>query len=73
MPFTAANVFTETVKALPPTEKLRLAALILEDLAKPSLEAIDISDSWSREDELDLSTFTMRYAEEAYPEDEALV
>jgi hypothetical protein len=73
MPPTAADVFTDSVKTLPPTEKLRLAALILDDLAKPSLEAIDISDSWSREDELDLSAFTLRYAEETYPEDETLV
>jgi hypothetical protein len=34
MALTAQEVFTETVRVLPPTERLRLAALILQDLAQ---------------------------------------
>jgi len=33
MAISAQEVFAETVRALPPTERLRLAALILQDLS----------------------------------------
>jgi hypothetical protein len=39
MALTAQEVFTETVRDLPPSERLRLAALILQDLAQSSAEA----------------------------------
>jgi len=34
MALTAQEVFAETVRALAPSERLRLAALILQDLAQ---------------------------------------
>ena len=35
MALTAQEVFAETVRALPPSERLRLAALILQDQHSP--------------------------------------
>ena len=41
MSVTAQEVFTETVRSLPPTERLRLAALILQDLAQTDMAVVD--------------------------------
>jgi len=73
MALTAQEVFAETVRALPPSERLRLAALILQDLAQSEVAVVDRSDTWSEQDQNDLTTFSLQYAAELYPEDEELV
>lgn len=70
---TAQEVFTETVRALPLAERLRLAALILEDLAQSDVTLVDSSDTWSEEDQHDLTAFSFQYAATLYPEGEELV
>jgi hypothetical protein len=47
MAMTAQEVFTETVRALPPSERLRVAALILQELAQSDLAVVGRSDTWS--------------------------
>jgi len=73
MPTTAQDVFTETVRALPPTERLRLASLILNDLAQTNLAIVEVADTWNEEDQNDLTAFSLRYAAAVYREDEELV
>jgi hypothetical protein len=73
MALTAQEVFTETVRDLPPSERLRLAALILQDLAQSEVAVVDRSDTWTEQDQCDLTTFSLQYAAELYPEDEELV
>jgi hypothetical protein len=70
MALTAQELFRETVSALPPKERLRLAALILQDLAQSEG---DTHSTWSDQDERDVSTASLRYAAELYPEDKELV
>jgi len=70
---TAHQVFTETVLALPPSERLRLASLILQDLTKSEVTAVDRRDDWNQQDLSDLTTFSLQYAAQIYPEDEELV
>ncbi|OGO40732.1 MAG: hypothetical protein A2Z04_03845 [Chloroflexi bacterium RBG_16_57_9] len=73
MPTTAQEIFVETVRALPPTERLRLAAIILEDLTQSHLSVVDTSDTWSEQDQSDLTAFSLQYAATLYPEEEELV
>lgn len=73
MALTAQEVFAETVLALPPGERLRLAALILQDLAQADVAVVDHSDIWTEQDQHDLTTFSLQYAAELYPEDEGVV
>lgn len=70
---TAQEVYQQTVRALPPTERLRLAALILDDLTQADLTFIDSGTIWSEQDQRDLTTFSLEYASTIYPEDEELV
>jgi len=73
MALTAQEVFTETVRSLPLSERLRLAALILQELAQPNVAVVDQSDTWSGKDQADLTAVSLKYAEELYPEEESLV
>lgn len=73
MSITAQEVFTETVRSLPPTERLRLAALILQDLAQADMAVVDVSSVWSEQDQRDLTAFSLQYAAKLYPEEDELV
>lgn len=73
MTITAQEVFAETVQALPPTERLRLAALILQDLAHSDVAVVDTSGEWSDQDQRDLTAFSLQYASKLYPEEDELV
>ncbi|MEG4494279.1 DUF433 domain-containing protein [Microcoleus sp. D3_18_C4] len=44
------------------TERLRLATLILNELSQPNLAVVEPSDTWTEEDCLDFTTFSLQYA-----------
>ena len=69
---TAQEVFDETVRPLPVNERVRLASLILQDLAEAELQVVDVSDSWSEQDLRDVTAYSLRRAEALYPEDEEI-
>jgi hypothetical protein len=56
---TADKLYIRVVRQLPVKERLRLAALILNDVV-PSVEA-DESESWSEEDLQDVALASLRY------------
>lgn len=70
---TAQEVLAETVHSLAPSERLRLAALILQELAQAELAVVDRSDAWSPQDQGDLTSASLKYAAELYPEEKELV
>ena len=70
---TTQKVFTEIVHTLPPSERLRLAALILQDLAQFEVANVDSSNDWNEQDQKDLTIFSLQYAATLYPEDTELV
>jgi hypothetical protein len=73
MAITAQEVFAETAQTLPPTERLRLAALILQDLARADVAVVDSSDIWNEQDQSDVTVAALRYAAKFYPEEDELV
>jgi len=67
---TAQEIYISTIRNLPPAERLRLAALILDELTKSGEELADSSDIWSDEDMHDLAAFSLSHASASYPEEE---
>jgi hypothetical protein len=67
---TAHEVYDGAVRALPPPERLRLAALILQELTRPVAHAPDVGEAWSAEDLRDLTESTLGHAVASYPENE---
>lgn len=55
---TAQNLYSDTVSALPASEQLRLASLILKGLAECA-EKLDYRDEWSDEDLRDIAAYSM--------------
>jgi hypothetical protein len=71
MAMTAQEIYDATVRGLSPEERLRLAALILNDLTQQDVTKLEgFSDSWSEEDMRDLTRYSLQRANDAYPEEE---
>jgi hypothetical protein len=69
----AQEVYTQVVRTLSPTERLRLATLILNELVNQNSSVVDQSDRWTEEDRVDFTNFSLHYASTLFPEDEEAV
>lgn len=72
MSTTVQEVYDRVVCNLSPTERLRLATLILNDLVQQNLSIVAQSDTWSEQDRLDVTTFSLQYAATLFPENEEI-
>jgi hypothetical protein len=72
MPPTAQQVYNEVIRALSPTERLRLATLILNELVQQDSPVIDQSDAWTEQDQVDVVNFSLQYAASLFPDEEAV-
>ncbi|HIK12963.1 MAG TPA: hypothetical protein IGS52_22340 [Oscillatoriaceae cyanobacterium M33_DOE_052] len=70
MPITIQEIYTQVVSKLSPTERLQLASLILNDLVQENEPVVDYSDTWTAQDIIDLSSFSLQYAATVYSERE---
>ena len=59
---TAQSLYGASVRSLPPRERLKLAALILDDLAASPTGGLDWEDAWTDEDVKDLTAHALRRA-----------
>lgn len=58
----AREIYDSTIRRLPAIDRLRLASMILDDLAASQGKDLDLSDEWSDEDISDLSAATLKHA-----------
>jgi hypothetical protein len=72
MPTTAQEIYTQVIRDLSPTERLRLATLILNDLVGQQSSVIDESDTWTEQDRADLLNFSLQYASASFSEAEEM-
>ncbi|HAX74961.1 MAG TPA: hypothetical protein DCY88_03785 [Cyanobacteria bacterium UBA11372] len=72
MPTTAIEIYNQIVSTLSPNERLRLATLILNDLVKQNEPTIDQNDTWTEQDQLDVTTFSLQYAATLFPDSEEM-
>jgi hypothetical protein len=70
MPTTAQEIYNQVIRTLPPSERLQLATLILNELVQQNRSVIDQSDTWKEEDQNDLASFSLQYASTLFSEDE---
>ncbi|NJL61754.1 MAG: hypothetical protein HC903_07895 [Methylacidiphilales bacterium] len=69
----AQEVYTQVMRTLSPTERLRLATLILNELVNQNSSVVEQSDRSTEEDRVDLANFWLQYAATLFPEDEEAV
>jgi hypothetical protein len=70
---TIQEIYQNIVAALPLGDRLRLAALILNDLAQQNVQVIDTSNTWTEQDQLELTSFSLQYANSLFPDEEEMV
>lgn len=69
---TAQEVFNTIVRTLPPTERLRLATLILNEIVQQDSFAIDQSDFWSEQDQIEIVDFSLQHAAALFSDEESV-
>jgi hypothetical protein len=72
MSTTVREVYDRVLSTLSPTERLRLATLILNDLVQQNLSIVDESETWTEQDQLDVTTFSLQYAAALFPKNEEI-
>jgi hypothetical protein len=56
----ARELYNKTIRQLPPVDRLRLAAMILDELAATSGAGLDLRDDWTDEDIADLAAYSLK-------------
>lgn len=69
---TVREVYDRVLSTLSPKDRLRLATLILNDLVQQNLSVVDESETWTEEDKLDITTFSLQYAATSFSENEEI-
>lgn len=69
----AQELYASAVRDMSAEERLRLAALILNDLTHPKEQALDFEDEWTEEDLREMTQYVLKRAEILYPCEEELV
>ena len=72
MPTTIQEIYTQFISLLSPSDRLRLATLILNNLVQSNIDIVDESDTWTEQDQLDLAIFSTEYAATAYPDSQEI-
>jgi hypothetical protein len=70
---TVQEIYHNIVGNLSVSDRLRLAALILNDLTQQNVAVIDASNSWTEQDQLELTSFSLQYANSLFPGEEEMV
>lgn len=70
---TVQKIYQNIVGNLSVSDRLRLAALILNDLTQQNVDVIDASNSWTKQDQLELTSFSLQYANSLFPDDAEIV
>ncbi|MEG4328246.1 hypothetical protein [Microcoleus sp. herbarium5] len=69
---TVREVYDRVRSTLSPKDRLRLATLILNDLVQQNLSVVDESETWTEEDQLDVTAFSLQYAATIFSENEEM-
>jgi len=70
---TVEEFYQAIVGNLSVSERLRLAALILNDLTQSNIAVIDASNTWTEQDQLELTSFSLQYANSLFPDEEEMI
>ena len=60
MPTTTQEIYIQVVRTLSPTERLRLATLLLNELSQQNVSVVEQSDIWTEDDRLSVTTFSLQ-------------
>ena len=56
------EIYQNIVGTLSVSDRLRLAAMILNDISQENIAVVDKSNTWTEQDQLDITSFSLQYA-----------
>ncbi|KOR37661.1 MULTISPECIES: hypothetical protein [Planktothricoides] len=56
------EIYQNIVGTLSVSDRLRLAAMILNDISQQNIAGVDKSNTWTEQDQLDITSFSLQYA-----------
>lgn len=65
------EIYNHALVTLSPKERLQLATLILNSLVQENTFIVDDTDTWTEQDQVDLTAFSLQYAM-TFAEDEGM-
>ena len=68
---TIEEIYDEAIKPLPPSERFRLATLILNGI--PPQSVVDVGDTWNEQDMRDVAAYSARLIAAEHPEEDNVV
>jgi hypothetical protein len=69
---TIQEIYQNIVATLSLSDRLRLAALILNELTQQNVAVIDASNTWTEQDQLELTSFSLQHANSLFPDEEEI-
>ncbi|MDJ0718614.1 MAG: hypothetical protein QNJ54_31045 [Prochloraceae cyanobacterium] len=69
---TIQEIYQNISNTLSPSERLRLAALILNDLTRSNVAVIDTGNTWTEQDLSEVTNFSLQYAANLFPDTEEI-
>ncbi|NJL02544.1 MAG: hypothetical protein HC838_00220 [Spirulinaceae cyanobacterium RM2_2_10] len=66
------EIYAKALLTLSPFERLQLVTLILNNLTQQDAAVVDDSDTWTDQDQLDLSAYSLQYAATVCPDGEEI-
>jgi len=66
------EIYQNIVGTLSVSDRLRLAAMILNDLSEQNIAVVDESNTWTEQDRLDITAFSLQYAANLFADDEEI-
>lgn len=66
------EIYQNIVGTLSASDRLRLAAMILNELSQQNIAVVDESNTWTEQDKLDVTAFSLQYAANLFADDEEI-
>ncbi len=54
------------------SDRLRLATMILNDISQQNIAVVDESNTWTEQDRLDITAFSLQYATNLFADNEEI-
>jgi hypothetical protein len=66
------EIYQNIVGTLSVSDRLRLAAMILNDISQQNIAIVDESNTWTEQDRLDITVFSLQYAANLFADNEEI-
>lgn len=66
------EIYQNIVGTLSVSDRLRLAAMILNDISQQNIAVVDKSNTWTEQDQLDITAFSLQYAANLFTDNEEI-